>query len=95
LNVNFRFRLRECNLLVCTPIVEESVELPKCNLVVRFDPPSTFKSMVQSRGRAKVNNAYYLTIVDTNSIKEYVEQWAKAINLERVIVLNIFKTCLT
>ncbi|XP_059486205.1 endoribonuclease Dcr-1 [Neocloeon triangulifer] len=81
-----RFRLRECNLLVCTPVVEESVELPKCNLVIRFDPPSSFKSMVQSRGRAKVTNAYYLTIVDTNKTREYVDQWAKAISLEKLFL---------
>ncbi|CAB3385914.1 Hypothetical predicted protein [Cloeon dipterum] len=81
-----RFRLRDCNLLVCTPIVEESVELPKCNLVIRFDPPSSFKSMVQSRGRAKVNNAYYLTLMEKNASGEYVDQWANAICLEKLLL---------
>jgi hypothetical protein len=67
------------------------VELPKCNLVVRFDPPSSFKSMVQSRGRAKVNNAYYVTIVDANSVNSYVQQWAEAISLEKVSFNSAFQ----
>lgn len=38
-----KFRMHECNLLISTPVLEEGFDLPKCNLIVRWDPPSTYR----------------------------------------------------
>lgn len=91
----YRFRLRECNLLVCTPMLEEGVELPRCNLVVRFDPPSSFRAMVQSRGRARVNNAHYITLVEEKDTESYVVKWAQSLSVEKVCYnFNLIETFL-
>lgn len=44
-----KFRYREANLLIGTSIVEDGIELPKANLVVRFDAPKSFRSYLFSK----------------------------------------------
>ena len=43
--------------------MEEGVDIPQCNLVVRFDEPSEFRSYVQSKGRARAASAHYVLLV--------------------------------
>lgn len=58
-----KFRSRECNLLVATSVVQEGIEVPRCNLVVRFDPPENFRAYVQSKGKAKAAGSRYFVLV--------------------------------
>ena len=48
---------------MATSVVEEGVDIPQCNLVVRFDEPGEFRSYVQSKGRARAAAAHYLLLV--------------------------------
>lgn len=58
-----RFRMHSCNLLIGTSVLEEGIELPKCNLVVRWDPPKTYRSYVQCKGRARSQNACHIIMI--------------------------------
>lgn len=58
-----RFRMHECNFLIGTSVLEEGIDLPKCNLVIRWDPPTTYRSYVQCKGRARASNAYHIIMV--------------------------------
>lgn len=56
-----KFRYREANILIGTALLEEGIELPKANLVIRFDPAKSFRSYLFSKGRAQGFDAeYYL-----------------------------------
>ena len=54
-----KFREGQVNVLVSTSVVEEGIDVPSCNLVIKFDFPQTFRSFVQSRGRARQKGSRY------------------------------------
>jgi endoribonuclease Dicer len=58
-----KFRTGKSNVLVGTSVVEEGVDIPKCNLVVMFDFPQNFRAFVQSRGRGRAKGAKYVLLV--------------------------------
>lgn len=58
-----KFRTGEFNVLVGTSVVEEGVDIPKCNLVVMFDFPQNYRAFVQSRGRGRAKDAKYVMLV--------------------------------
>eukprot|EP00923_Selenidium_pygospionis_P049744 GHVN01085701.1.p1 GENE.GHVN01085701.1~~GHVN01085701.1.p1 ORF type:complete len:701 (-),score=185.94 GHVN01085701.1:406-2508(-) len=47
------FRLKEVSVLVATNVVEEGVDVPAANCVIRFDAMLTSVSLTQGRGRAR------------------------------------------
>ena len=59
-----QFRRHEFNLLIATSVVEEGLDIPKCNVVCRFDFPKSYCSYVQSKGRARAKDSRYYMLVD-------------------------------
>ncbi|OCK73731.1 endoribonuclease dcr-1 [Lepidopterella palustris CBS 459.81] len=61
------FRKGELNCLFATSVAEEGLDIPQCNLIVRFDLYRTMISYVQSRGRARHKNSKYLHMVEMDN----------------------------
>lgn len=59
-----KFRRGELNCLFATSVAEEGLDIPQCNLVVRFDLYRTMIAYVQSRGRARHRNSKYLHMIE-------------------------------
>lgn len=79
-----KFRAHETNLLIATSIVEEGVDIPKCNLVVRFDLPTEYRSYVQSKGRARAPVSNYIMLADSERTKAFEEDLSTYKAIEKV-----------
>ncbi|XP_076355471.1 endoribonuclease Dicer-like isoform X2 [Tachypleus tridentatus] len=80
-----KFRNHYCNILVATSVIEEGVDVPKCNLVVRFDPPQNYRSYVQSKGRARAPDSYYIFMVPVDEKKMLLSTINDFLEIEKLL----------
>ncbi|KAL0968931.1 hypothetical protein UPYG_G00220020 [Umbra pygmaea] len=80
-----KFRAHETNLLIATSIVEEGVDIPKCNLVVRFDLPAEYRSYVQSKGRARAPVSNYIMLADSERTKTFKDDLKTYKAIEKIL----------
>ncbi|XP_030853723.1 probable ATP-dependent RNA helicase DDX58 [Strongylocentrotus purpuratus] len=82
------FKSDQANLLVATDIVQEGLDIPACNVIIRYNFVSNEIGTVQSKGRArKEGSKCFLIVEDKSANKERerknrkrVEQMDKAIH---------------
>ncbi|KAH4035940.1 Dicer-like protein 1 [Parastagonospora nodorum] len=79
-----KFRRGELNCLFATSVAEEGLDIPQCNLVVRFDLYRTMIGYVQSRGRARHRNSKYLHMLEAEN-KEHTERLMNARHDENIM----------
>lgn len=70
-----KFENKETNVIVCTNVLEEGIDLQACNLVIIYDPPKTPRSYVQSRGRARDDQSNYVIMLDRESIDKFTKKF--------------------
>lgn len=84
-----RFRMHSCNLLIGTSVLEEGIELPKCNLVIRWDLPTTYRSYVQCKGRARAQRAFHIIMVAASAMHKNICSEFLSDKNHRTICINV------
>ncbi|NXL59097.1 DHX58 helicase, partial [Chordeiles acutipennis] len=69
-----QFRQGALNLLFSTSVAEEGLDIPECNIVVRYGLMTNEIAMMQARGRARAENSVYSILAKANSREVFREQ---------------------
>ena len=78
------FKIGEKNVIVCTSVAEEGLDIQACCSVIRWDSPPNMVSWAQSRGRARTKRSTFTVMFEEGTQqKEDVAKWE---NLEREMV---------
>lgn len=81
-----KFRIHECNLLISTSIIEEGIDIPKCNFVMRFDFPKNYQSYVQCKSRARATDALHILLIPENESKKFIQNLAHYHYIEKILL---------
>ncbi|UNI16858.1 Dicer-like protein 1 [Purpureocillium takamizusanense] len=64
-----KFRRGEFNCLFATQVAEEGLDIPECDLVVRFDLYDSAIQYIQSKGRARQANSTYISMLEEGNMQ--------------------------
>lgn len=80
-----RFKRGLTNVIVATSVLEEGVDLQMCNLVISYDAPESYRSYVQSKGRARMTDSTYVILVPRVRHHELVASLFEFQQVERLL----------
>ncbi|KAL7738529.1 hypothetical protein ACLKA6_006834 [Drosophila palustris] len=76
-----QFRDGEANLIVCSSVLEEGIDVQACNHVIILDPIKTFNMYVQTKGRARSRDASFVLFsseLESPKITDQIRQYRQA-----------------
>ncbi|KAJ9613349.1 Dicer-like protein 1 [Cladophialophora chaetospira] len=68
-----KFRAGIINVIFATNVAEEGIDIPQCNLVVRFDLYKTPIAYMQSRGRARMKDSIFAHMIEEHNQSQQAE----------------------
>nr|XP_009860329.1 endoribonuclease Dicer [Ciona intestinalis] len=81
-----KFRSHESNLLICTGDLEDCAYMPKCNLIMRFDVPKSYRSYAESKSRARAQTSAYVMLVRETEKSHFMEKLQEYKKIEKVLL---------
>ncbi|XP_050430735.1 endoribonuclease dcr-1 isoform X3 [Adelges cooleyi] len=82
------FHKNTINVLITSEVLEEGIDVPECNYVIRYDMPKNFPSYVQSKGRARSKKSKFIVLAQNQAECEHTQSVYKKMEREIEIVLK-------
>ena len=79
-----KFKDGRVNTLISTSVIEEGLDVRTCNLVIKFDFPMTFRSYVQSKGRARAKPSKYILMVSEADAEKFSKKYGEYRDMEEL-----------
>lgn len=92
-----KFKRDELNLIICTSVLEEGIDLQECNLVIAYDLPKHYRSYVQTRGRARMSRSEYVIMTplgETQKLQKNIAEWSIINDILKKVFIFIGKDLL-
>jgi endoribonuclease Dicer len=67
-----RFKMKQTNCICASSVLEEGIDLQMCNLVIMYDFPTTFRSYIQTKGRARTANSDYIVMLPISKAEAFL-----------------------
>lgn len=86
-----KFKRGAINLIIATSVLEEGIDLQECNLVISYDVPQTFRSYVQTKGRARMKDSTYAILAPAGEIQKLhkkKQEWEQVLKLLKEVSFN-------
>lgn len=80
-----KFKNKETNCIISTNVLEEGIDLQMCNLVIMYDHPDTYRSYVQSRGRARDQKSKYIVMLEEDFKLKFEKNKRNWTNVEQTV----------
>ncbi|PHH81314.1 hypothetical protein CDD82_1058 [Ophiocordyceps australis] len=64
-----RFRRGEINCIFATQVAEEGIDIPECDLIIRFDLCDSAIQYIQSKGRARQAQSTYINMAERGNMQ--------------------------
>ncbi|KAM0346655.1 hypothetical protein ACHAPU_005367 [Fusarium lateritium] len=65
-----KFKRGSINCLFATQVAEEGIDVPDCDLIIRFDLYKSVIQYVQSKGRARKAHSRYITMLEEGNMRQ-------------------------
>ncbi|KAM0464501.1 hypothetical protein ACHAPV_002327 [Trichoderma viride] len=81
-----KFKRGEFNCLFATSVAEEGIDVPECDVIIRFDLCVSAIQYIQSKGRARQSSFLYVTMVESKNIlhhRKFQQAKSAAFELQR------------
>ncbi|KAK4043407.1 dicer-like protein 1 [Parachaetomium inaequale] len=62
-----KFKKGELNCIFATSVAEEGLDIPDCNVIIRYDLNNTLIQYIQSRGRARQQGSIYIHMAEAGN----------------------------
>lgn len=66
-----RFLRKETNCAIATNVLEEGMDIQSVNNVVMYNYPETYRSYVQSKGRARFETSKYIVMIPEAKVNKF------------------------
>ncbi|CAF4672430.1 unnamed protein product [Rotaria sp. Silwood1] len=80
-----KFRLGENNIIVALSSLEELKDIPDCNLVIRFNVPTNYRSYMQSKGKARAQTPHFYMLVEQDEYDTFLTNLNSYKGIEQVL----------
>ncbi|XP_006821027.1 ATP-dependent RNA helicase DHX58-like [Saccoglossus kowalevskii] len=90
-DIILKFHKGDLNCLVATTVAEEGLDIPECNVVIRYNLVTNEIAMVQARGRARAKDSTYTLVAGENSgaaVREQTNEYKESLEKKAIATIQ-------